>query len=455
MTLSSRVWGIKVMVSRDGIVKTVVDIGSGKIKAIIGELASNGESLKVLKYADGPSKGMIKGEVVDSEALSKSIQDVLNKLRAATNEPIKSISIGITGENIKSRTVNIEYPLDQEKNIEEEDIQKLIKKAEEKVFSGGEQVLKTEIYNIRVDNSGIVKNPIGVLGEKLQGDVHLVYTNEETISKLVSTVNLIDVDVEKIILNPYAAAKSTLDEEDMRMGVALVDIGEGTTDIILYKNEKLIYVESIPLGGRHFKTDIMYLYKIDEDTAQEILDKYRTGKIEEDNTILYNNGEKAMSVVELEKIISARLREIIEFTHSTIQKSGFTGYLGKGLVLTGGVIGDNLINVDELLDMINQKTGYVARRVLPPNDFSGLGTIDPGMATVIGLFYEVMEEEDKKQKTGSYTHQEIEVKNERRKIQPQEDDISNILEEESNQEIEQEEKKGFMSKAKEWFSHFI
>ena len=443
------------MVSRDGIVKTVVDIGSGKIKAIIGELASNGETLKVLKYADGPSKGMIKGEVVDSEALSKSIQDVLNKLRAATNEPIKSISIGITGENIKSRTVNIEYPLDQEKNIEEEDIQKLIKKAEEKVFSGGEQVLKTEIYNIRVDNSGIVKNPIGVLGEKLQGDVHLVYTNEETISKLVSTVNLIDVDVEKIILNPYAAAKSTLDEEDMRMGVALVDIGEGTTDIILYKNEKLIYVESIPLGGRHFKTDIMYLYKIDEDIAQEILDKYRTGKIEEDNTILYNNGEKAMSVVELEKIISARLREIIEFTHSTIQKSGFTGYLGKGLVLTGGVIGDNLINVDELLDMINQKTGYVARRVLPPNDFSGLGTIDPGMATVIGLFYEVMEEEDKKLKTGSYTHQEIEVKNERRKIQPQEDDISNILEEESNQETEQEEKKGFMSKAKEWFSHFI
>lgn len=443
------------MVSRDGIVKTVVDIGSGKIKAIIGELASNGETLKVLKYADGPSKGMIKGEVVDSEALSNSIQDVLNKLRAATNEPIKSISIGITGENIKSRTVNIEHSLDEEKNIEEEDIQKLIKKAEEKVFSGGEQVLKTEIYNIRVDNSGIVKNPIGVLGEKLQGDVHLVYTNEETISKLVSTVNLIDVDVEKIILNPYAAAKSTLDEEDMRMGVALVDIGEGTTDIILYKNEKLIYVESIPLGGRHFKTDIMYLYKIDEDTAQEILDKYRTGKIEEDNTILYNNGEKAISVVELEKIISARLREIIEFTHSTIQKSGFTGYLGKGLVLTGGVIGDNLINVDELLDMINQKTGYVARRVLPPNDFSGLGTIDPGMATVIGLFYEVMEEEDKKLKTGSYTHQEIEVKNERRKIQPQEDDISHILEEESNQETEKEEKKGFMSKAKEWFSHFI
>lgn len=455
MTLLSRVWGIKIMVSRDGIVKTVVDIGSGRIKAIIGELSSNGETLKVLKYADGPSRGMVKGEVVDSEALSNSIQDVLNKLRAATNEPIKSISIGITGEKIKSRTVNIEFVLSEEKEIDNSDIQQLIKKAEDKVFSGGEQILKTEIYNIRVDNSGIVKNPIGVLGEKLQGDVHLVYTNEGTISKLVSTVNRIDVDVEKIVLNPYASAKSTLDEEDMRMGVALVDIGEGTTDIILYKNEKLIYVESIPLGGRHFKTDIMYFYKIDdEEQAQEILDKYRNGDIEEDNTIHCNDSDKPIPVADLEKIISARLKEIIEFTNNTIQKSGFIGYLGKGLVLTGGVIGDKLINVDELLDMINQKTGYVARRVLPPNDFSGLGTIDPSMATVIGLFYEVMEEEDKRLKTGSYTHQEIEVKNERR-IQPQEEDISHIIEDEFHEETEEEDKKGFMSKAKEWFSHFI
>ena len=124
MTLLSRVWGIKIMVSRDGIVKTVVDIGSGRIKAIIGELSSNGETLKVLKYADGPSRGMVKGEVVDSEALSNSIQDVLNKLRAATNESIKSISIGITGEKIKSRTVNIEFVLSEEKEIDNSDIQK-------------------------------------------------------------------------------------------------------------------------------------------------------------------------------------------------------------------------------------------------------------------------------------------------------------------------------------------
>lgn len=443
------------MVSKDGIVKTVVDVGSGRIKAIIGELSSNGETLKVLKYIDGPSKGMIKGEVQDGKALSKSIQDVLDKLRVATNEPINSISIGITGEKIKSRTVNTEFSLDEEVEINDTHIQKLIEKAEEKVFTGEEQILKTEIYNIRVDNSGIVKNPIGVQGSKLQGDVHLIYTNNETVSKLIATVNSIDVDVEKIILNSYASVKSTLDEEDMRMGVALVDIGEGTTDIILYKNEKLIYVESIPLGGRHFKTDLMYLYNIEEEeVADEILDKYRTRDIGEDGSIYYTGCDKPIMATDLQRIITARLKEIIDYVDSTIQKSGFNGYLGKGLVLTGGVIGDKLINVDQLLDMINQKTGYVARKVLPPNEFSGLEKADSSMATVIGLFYEVMEEEDRKLKTGSYTHQDIEVRNER-KIQPQEDEVSKILEQHSGEEVEEKEKGKFISTVKEWFSHFI
>ena len=104
--------------------------------------------------------------------------------------------------------------------------------------------------------------------------------------------------------------------------------------------------------------------------------------------------------------------------------------------------------------MINQKTGYVARKVLPPNEFSGLEKADSSMATVIGLFYEVMEEEDRKLKTGSYTHQDIEVRNER-KIQPQEDEVSKILEQHSGEEVEEKEKGKFISTVKEWFSHFI
>lgn len=442
------------MINRDKIVKTVIDIGNGKIKAITGELSSNGEVLRVLKYVEGPSYGMIKNEVRDGEALSKSINNVVEKLRMATDQEIEAVTIGISGDGIKSRTTNIEYNF-SETEVTEEQMKALLVEAEKKVLSQDEQIIKTEIYNIKVDNSGIIKNPLGILGSKLQGDVHLIYTEKKRVAKLVEIINRIGIDVENIVLNAYASAKSTLGEEDKRMGVALADIGEGSTDIILYKNDKLIYTKTIPLGGMHFKSDLVYILKLtDDEDAIEILNKYRDRDISPDGYIYYGDG-KHIAALELEDFINARVEEIIDYIDNTIEKSGFNGYLGKGLVLTGGVISDKIINPEKLLEKINKKTGYVARRVLP-SEFSGLEEVTTNMATVIGLFYEVMEEEDRKMRTGSYTHQEIQVKNE--KIVPPinvEEDLTKMLEEEIVEEEKVEKTNGVMKAIKNWFSNFI
>lgn len=442
------------MINRDKIVKTVIDIGNGKIKAITGELSSNGEVLRVLKYVEGPSYGMIKNEIRDGEALSKSINNVVEKLRMATDQEIEAVTIGISGDGIKSRTTNIEYNF-SETEVTEEQMKALLVEAEKKVLSQDEQIIKTEIYNIKVDNSGIIKNPLGILGSKLQGDVHLIYTEKKRVAKLVEIINRIGIDVENIVLNAYASAKSTLGEEDKRMGVALADIGEGSTDIILYKNDKLIYTKTIPLGGMHFKSDLVYILKLtDDEDAIEILNKYRDRDISPDGYIYYGEG-KHIAALELEDFINARVEEIIDYIDNTIEKSGFNGYLGKGLVLTGGVISDKIINTEKLLEKINKKTGYVARKVLP-SEFSGLEEVTTSMATVIGLFYEVMEEEDRKMRTGSYTHQEIQVKNE--KIVPPinvEEDLTKMLEEEIVEEEKVEKTNGVVKAIKNWFSNFI
>lgn len=442
------------MINRDKIVKTVIDIGNGKIKAITGELSSNGEVLRVLKYVEGPSYGMIKNEIRDGEALSKSINNVVEKLRMATDQEIEAVTIGISGDGIKSRTTNIEYNF-SETEVTEEQMKALLVEAEKKVLSQDEQIIKTEIYNIKVDNSGIIKNPLGILGSKLQGDVHLIYTEKKRVAKLVEIINRIGIDVENIVLNAYASAKSTLGEEDKRMGVALADIGEGSTDIILYKNDKLIYTKTIPLGGMHFKSDLVYILKLtDDEDAIEILNKYRDRDISPDGYIYYGDG-KHIAALELEDFINARVEEIIDYIDNTIEKSGFNGYLGKGLVLTGGVISDKIINTEKLLEKINKKTGYVARKVLP-SEFSGLEEVTTSMATVIGLFYEVMEEEDRKMRTGSYTHQEIQVKNE--KIVPPinvEEDLTKMLEEEIVEEEKVEKTNGVVKAIKNWFSNFI
>lgn len=442
------------MISRDKIVKTVIDIGNGKIKAITGELSSNGEVLRVLKYAEGPSHGIVKNEIRDGELLSRSINSVVEKLRMATDQEIEAVTIGISGDSIKSRTINIEYNF-SETEVTEEQMKALLVEAEKKVLSPEEQIIKTEIYNIKVDNSGIIKNPMGILGSKLQGDVHLIYTDKKRVAKLVEIINRIGIDVENIVLNAYASAKSTLGEEDKRMGVALADIGEGSTNIILYKNDKLIYTKTIPLGGMHFKSDLVYILKLtDDEDAIEILNKYRDRDISPDGYIYYGDG-KHIAALELEDFINARVEEIIDYIDTTIEKSGFNGYLGKGLVLTGGVISDKIINTEKLLEKINKKTGYVARRVLP-SEFSGLEEVTTNMATVIGLFYEVMEEEDRKMRTGSYTHQEIQVKNE--KIVPPinvEEDLTKMLEEEIVEEEKVEKTNGVVKAIKNWFSNFI
>ena len=430
------------MINRDKIVKTVIDIGNGKIKAITGELSSNGEVLRVLKYVEGPSYGMIKNEIRDGEALSKSINNVVEKLRMATDQEIEAVTIGISGDGIKSRTTNIEYNF-SETEVTEEQMKSLLVEAEKKVLSQDEQIIKTEIYNIKVDNSGIIKY------------ILYIYTEKKRVAKLVEIINRIGIDVENIVLNAYASAKSTLGEEDKRMGVALADIGEGSTDIILYKNDKLIYTKTIPLGGMHFKSDLVYILKLtDDEDAIEILNKYRDRDISPDGYIYYGDG-KHIAALELEDFINARVEEIIDYIDNTIEKSGFNGYLGKGLVLTGGVISDKIINPEKLLEKINKKTGYVARRVLP-SEFSGLEEVTTNMATVIGLFYEVMEEEDRKMRTGSYTHQEIQVKNE--KIVPPinvEEDLTKMLEEEIVEEEKVEKTNGVVKAIKNWFSNFI
>ena len=428
----------------DNIIKTAVDIGNMKIKAVTGELSANGEQVRVLGYVEVPSRGMKKSVVENPEELSHCLAYALGQLREQTGVPIEKISIGISGESIKSRTTNVRHSFD-EKDIGEKEVDTLIRMAEHELLAGKERVLKREIYNIRVNNSGIIKNPIGVSGKEMQGDVHLIYIDEAEAEKLIEVVNRIEIEVENLLLNAYASAKSSLDDEDRRMGVALIDIGEGSTDIILFKNDKLIYSKSLPLGGMHYVNDISYLFQISKQEAFEILVKLKSKDIHEEH--IFCGDTKKVSVADIKNIIDARTEDIINFITQTIEESGFNGYLGKGLVLTGGAI-----VIDGLLEKINKRTGYVVRKVLP-HAFRGLEDVDASMATVIGIFSEVMEEEYNKVQSGFYLQQnETEAISKETIEKTTEDDLDKLLE---NNKNNSKKKSGAFSSIKNWFSNFI
>ena len=430
--------------NKDSIIKTAVDMGNMKIKAVTGELSADGEHLKILGYVEVPSRGIKKSVVENPEELSHCLAYALGQLREQTGIPIEKVSIGISGEAIKSRTTNVRYSFD-EKEIGEKEVDTLIRMAEHELLTGKERVLKREIYNIRVNNSGIIKNPIGVTGKEMQGDVHLIYIDEAEAEKLVEVVNRIGLEAENVLLNAYASAKASLDDEDRRMGVALIDIGEGSTDIILFKNDKLIYSKSLPLGGMHYVNDISYLFQISKQEAFEILSKLKDKDIHEEH--IFCGDTKKVSVVDIKNIIDARTEDIISFITQTIEESGFNGYLGKGLVLTGGAI-----VIDGLLEKINKKTGYVVRKVLP-HAFRGLEDVDASMATVIGIFSEIMEEEYNRMQSGFYSQQnESEAPSKNTMEETEEDDLDKLLEDDKDNS---KKKSGTLSSIKNWFSNFI
>ncbi|MDO4588567.1 MAG: cell division protein FtsA [Fusobacterium sp.] len=430
---------------RDSIVKTALDIGNMKVKAVIGELSDDGSQLKVLGYAEAPTKGMKKSIIENPEELSQSIAYALGKLRDQTGENIEKVSIGISGEAIKSRTTNMKYQFD-EKEITEKEVETLFRMAAHELLSGKERILKKEIYNIRVDNSGIIKNPIGTVGKEIQGDIHLIYTDEAEVEKLVEVVNRAGLEVEDILLNAYASAKAVLDDEDRRMGVALIDIGEGSTDIIVFKNNKLIYTKTIPLGGMHYVSDISYMLQISKHEAFEILSKLINKEVHGDH--IYCGTNKTVAIDKIKEIIDARTGDIINFIAQTIEESGFNGYLGKGLVLTGGAVA-----IDGLPEKINKKTGYVVRKVLP-TAFRGLEDVDSSQATVIGIFTEIMENEYIKiQNRLNSPEPEIQEELDERT----DDNLENLekLLEETQKKEPKEKKDGVLTGIKSWFSNFI
>ncbi|MEF9933159.1 MAG: cell division protein FtsA [Cetobacterium sp.] len=429
---------------KNNITKLILDIGNSKVKFLLGELNSEGDKLRVIEYVERPSRGIKKSVIENPEVLSEIIRDAVIDLKAKTGLEIEKASIGTSGNNIRSRTKNIKIFFN-EKDIEQSDLEKLFLKAEEELFLRGERVIEREIYNIRVNNSGIIKNPVGITGSELQADVHLITLDEAEVEMVSEVVNRAGLVVENILLNASASAKATLDEEDRQMGVALIDIGEGSTDIIIFKNDKMIYSKSLPLGGMHYVNDISYLFQINRGEAGAVLEKLRKKEIHNDYILIGDT--KKVSIEDIKNIIDARTGDLISFITQTIEESGFNGYLGKGLVLTGGAV-----VIDDLFNKVHNKTGYAVRRV-NPLQLRGLEDVEPGMSTPIGMFLKVMEEE--------YNRLKEEEKINQRKMNEKEiiglpNSFGDEFEENSSESVSKFKMNfGALEAIKKWISNFI
>ncbi|MEG0068446.1 cell division protein FtsA [Cetobacterium sp.] len=434
---------------QDNITKLALDIGNGKIKFILGELSTEGLKLRVLDYLEVPSEGIKRSVVEDSELLSGSIAKALRELEQRNGREFDRVSLGISSDRIVSKTDHGCIDFD-EKEVSAQDMYNLVELVKKKILYDDEIVIEQETYNVRVNSSGILKNPIGQVGKSIQGDVHLITIKKSELDSLAEVVNKAGLEIEDIFLNASASAKSTLEYEDRQMGVALIDIGEGATDIAIYKNDKIIYTKSLSIGGMHFVNDISYLLKIPKKEAKEILEKMRKKE--------YSNGKMKTAnaeynLEEIKEIIDARTGDLINFISKTIEESGFNGYLGKGLAFTGGAV-----SIDEIFSKVGSRMECAVRKV-SPFPLRGLENVNPSMSTSIGILLNKLELEFKKR-------DEISVENlENENVQIEETFEENVqipmnenifkqedFEEEFEEEVQSDKT---LNKLKKWISNFI
>ena len=434
---------------QDNITKLALDVGNGKIKFILGELSTEGLKLRVLDYLEVPSEGIKRSVVEDSELLTASIVKGLKELKDRNGREFETVSLGISSDRIISRTDHgcIEF---DEKEITAQDMNNLVELVKNNILKDDDIVIEQEAYNVRVNSSGILKSPIGQVGKSIQGDVHLITIKEEALDPLVEAVNKAGLEIEDIFLNASASAKSTLEQEDRQMGVALIDIGEGVTDIAIYKNDKIIYTKSLSIGGMHFVNDLSYLLKIPKKEAKEILERLRE-KQSFDDVIRTYNGEYKLA--EVKEIIDARTGDLINFISKTIEESGFNGYLGKGLAFTGGAV-----SIDEIFSKVGNKMECAVRKV-NPFPLRGLEKVNPSMSTAIGILLTKLEAEFKKRNETIIETLEKEIVVEE-KIEETSTELpinETVFRQEDFEEDFEEEvaTDGALNKIKKWISNFI
>ncbi|MEM0993116.1 MAG: cell division protein FtsA [Bacteroidota bacterium] len=320
-----------------------LDIGTTKICVVAGRKSEYGK-LEVLGTAKVESLGVLRGVVSNIEKTVNAIAEAVASVRRATKEDFTHVHVGIAGQHIKS--LQHRGILTRDSNhteISNYDIQRLIKDMHKLVLPPGDKILHVIPQEYTVDNEQGITDPIGMSGVRLEANFHIITGQITASNNLYRCVERAGLQVSSMTLEPIASATAVLNEEEKEAGVALVDIGGGTTDITIFQDGIIRHTAVIPFGGNIVTQDIKQGCRVMEQQAEKLKVKFGGALAEEvyDNRIITIPGlrgrePKEISEKNLARVIQARMEEILDHVHFEIKRSGFENKLIGGIVLTGG-----------------------------------------------------------------------------------------------------------------------
>ena len=411
-----------------------LDIGTTKIVAMIGRRNEYGK-VQILGVGKSKSLGVHRGVVNNITQTIQSIQQAVNEAELSADCKIESVTVGIAGQHIRSLQ-HSDYitRTNSELVIDEDDIDRLINQVHKLVMLPGEEIIHVLPQEFKVDGQAEIKEPVGMYGGRLEANFHVVVGQVSSIRNIGRCVKSAGLDLEGITLEPLASANAVLSFEEKEAGVALIDIGGGTTDLAVFKDGIIRHTAVIPFGGNVITDDIKEGCSIIEKQAELLKIKFGSawpGENKENEIVsipgLRGRDPKEITLKNLSKIIHARTVEIIEQVYLEIKNYGHEEQKKKligGIVLTGG--GSQLKHIKQLVEYI---TGMDTRVGYPNEHLAGDTDKDvtiPLFATAVGLvldglrrFEKDINEKVKVKETNSedgeenQQEQESEVRNER------------------------------------------
>ena len=383
-----------------------IDIGSTKMCAIIAEISTSGK-IKIIGHGVSKSQGVKKGVITNIELASKSIKKAVSSAKRIAGSSISTATISISNTYAKSLSstgiVNI-----PNKDISLKEIERVIQTAQYNANIPTEyEIIHALPYNFRVDDQDFIEDPYGMNASRMEVDINIIMTQKSSLSNLKKAVRSAGIEIDNVVLNGYASAIATMNDDEKELGVVVVDMGGQTSNLIIHTGNSVRYNDFLSVGSNHITNDLSMALHTPLQVAEEV--KLAYGDLTESSSdtielpVIGDDKDKSQVSLEIvHAVVVARVEETLTLLAKSLNESLLREQIGSGLILTGGMT--KLKGIRELTQAIFE--GMPVRIALP-NEKSVSGFFDelrdPAFATVIGLLL---------YQAGKFTEYEINIKGE-------------------------------------------
>ena len=325
---------------------SAIDIGTTKICALTAGVTHDSLGrmvLRVLGAGQAPSHGIRRGAVVHVAEVSAAVGEAIERCEQESGQHMVSAYIGIAGSHIAALNSKGVSPVDRRNGITGNDMQRALEGARAVPMPQNREVIHTIARHWTVDGQNEVQQPVGMSAYRLEVDAHIVTGSSTAIQNLVQCVTTHGIDIDELVLEPLASNEAVVRAEERQMGVAVVDIGGGTTDIAIFRNDGLCHTQILDMGGNHLTNDLAEILHTPFETAEMLKLRYGqviSERVAEDEkvwaTVFGERAERGFNRRFMSEVLAARAEEMFETIQTKLTDSGYFSKIPAGLVLTGG-----------------------------------------------------------------------------------------------------------------------